>query len=82
MTDVPPPIAAPVALACPVCSAKFRDRTACPRCRTDLSALMRVAARAWVARQRCRAALLAGDLDAATNWSAVADQLHAATRQT
>jgi len=39
---------------------------------------MRVAARAWAARQRCRAALLAGDLDAALRWNGVADALHAA----
>ena len=68
----------PPAGRCPVCSAPFRDRTTCPRCRTDLCALMRVAARAWAARQRCRAALLAGDLDAALRWSALADRLHAA----
>jgi hypothetical protein len=39
---------------------------------------MRVAARAWSARQRCRAALLAGDLDEAFRWSATAASLHAA----
>jgi predicted amidophosphoribosyltransferase len=70
----PPP---PPALKCPVCTARFRDRTTCPRCGTDLSALMRVAARAWTARQRCRHALLTGDLAAAFQWSAVADRLHA-----
>ena len=62
-------------LKCPVCSSSFRERPTCPRCRTDLSAMMRVAAAAWAARQRCRAALVAGDLDAALKWSAVADDL-------
>ena len=76
MSDPAAP-ARPPGLRCPVCSSPFRDRTTCPRCRTDLTAMMRVAARAWAARQRCRAALVAGDLDAACRWSAAAEQLRA-----
>jgi len=79
MTAPPaPPAPQPPGPRCPVCTVRFRDRTTCPRCGTDLTALMRVAARAWAARQRCRAALLAGDLDAALRWNGVADALHAA----
>lgn len=59
-------------LRCPVCSAKFRGSAACSRCGTDLTLLMRTAARAWVARSQCRAALLAGDLPKALRLGAMA----------
>ena len=63
-------------LKCPVCSARFRGSVTCSRCGSDLTAPMRVAARAWAARQRCRAALLKGDLADALRWSALARRLH------
>lgn len=47
---------------CPVCRARFRDSATCSRCGTDLSMLMRLAARAHIARERCRLALEQGDL--------------------
>jgi hypothetical protein len=36
---------------------------------------MRIAAKAWAARQHCRAALCAGDLAGAFRWAATAQQL-------
>ena len=63
-------------LQCPVCAARFRGSVTCSRCGTDLSALMWIAARAWAARQRCRAALAAADLDGALHWAAAARRLH------
>jgi len=68
----PPP---PAAFKCPVCGARFRESTTCSRCRSDLTLLMRIAARAWVARQRCRDALSRGDLHAALRWAGLADRL-------
>lgn len=49
------------AMACPTCRAAWRGVATCPRCGTDLTALMRVAVRAWELRQAARAALCAGD---------------------
>ncbi len=57
---------------CPVCSARFREQPVCSRCGADLRLLMQVAARAWVARAQCRAALRAGRLDNALAWDGVA----------
>ena len=68
--------AEPLTLKCPVCFARFRGHATCSRCGTDLSSLMRIAANAWAARQRCREAMRAGDLNAALRWSAVGRQLH------
>ena len=59
------------ALKCPVCKVRFR-------CKTDLSALMRIAARAWAAREQCRAALAAGNLLPALRSSSRARRLHRA----
>lgn len=64
-------------LSCPVCGARFRGGPACSRCGSDLRALMRIAAQAWQARQRCRIALRDGNLDLALRWSEAARQLHA-----
>ena len=72
MSDSPQPIV----LKCPVCSASFRGVPNCSRCGTDLSPLMKLAARAWRARRHCREALLAGDLDEALRWSAQSQRLH------
>jgi predicted amidophosphoribosyltransferase len=66
----------PLALKCPLCGARFRQSAACPRCGTDLTLLMRIAARAWAARQRCRAALEAADLASAFRHCAAASKLH------
>ena len=66
-----------LSLKCPVCGARFRGSGTCSRCGTDLRPLMRIAARAWRAREQCRAALRAGDLDSALRWSAVARRLQA-----
>ena len=42
-----PPVAPESVLKCPVCAAGFRGMETCPRCGTDLRALMLIAARAW-----------------------------------
>jgi hypothetical protein len=52
---------ASAAMACPTCRAAWRGVATCPRCGTDLTALMRVAVRAWELRQAARVALCAGD---------------------
>src|SRR5919198_1968019 len=52
---------ASAAMVCPTCRAAWRGVATCPRCGTDLTALMRVAVRAWELRQAARAALCAGD---------------------
>lgn len=63
-------------LRCPVCGARFRADTVCSRCGTDLTSLMRIAARAWALRQRCRAALRERDLPSALRHACRASQLH------
>jgi hypothetical protein len=62
-SSMPPVVLHPAsaALACPTCRAAWRGAAACPRCGTDLTALMRVAVRAWELRQATRAALCAGN---------------------
>jgi hypothetical protein len=68
---------ASAALACPTCRAAWRGVATCPRCGTDLTALMRVAVRAWELRQAARAALCAGDRTAeALALARAACQLH------
>jgi hypothetical protein len=54
-----PPASA--ALACPTCRTVWRGVATCPRCGADLTALMRVAMRAWDLRQAVRTALCAGN---------------------
>jgi predicted amidophosphoribosyltransferase len=69
--------AASAAMACPTCRAAWRGATACPRCGTDLTVLMRVAVRAWELRQAARAALCAGNRTAdALALARAACQLH------
>jgi hypothetical protein len=69
---------ASVAMACPTCRAAWRGAVTCSRCGTDLTALMRVAVRAWELRQATRAALCAGDRTAeALTLARAAYQLHA-----
>ena len=68
---------ASAALACPTCRAAWRGVATCPRCGTDLTALMRVAVRAWELRQATRVALCAGDRTAeALALARAACQLH------
>ena len=68
---------ASAAMACPTCRAAWRGAATCPRCGTDLTALMRVAGRAWELRQATRAALCAGDQTAeALALARAACQLH------
>jgi len=68
---------ASAAMACPTCRAAWRGVATCPRCGTDLTALMRVAVRAWELRQAARAALCAGDRTAeALALARAACQLH------
>ena len=65
------------AMTCPTCRAAWRGVATCPRCGTDLTALMRVAVRAWELRQAVRAALCAGDRTAeALALARAACQLH------
>lgn len=45
---------------CPVCKARFRGQSVCPRCGSDLSRLMRVIACAQQLRRRARQALCEG----------------------
>ena len=68
---------AAAAMACPTCRAAWRGAVTCPRCGTDLTALMRVALRAWELRQATRAALCSGDRPAeALALARAACQLH------
>ena len=76
---MPPAILRPVsaAMACPTCRAAWRGVVTCSRCGTDLTALMRVAVRAWELRETARAALCAGDRPAeALALARAACQLH------
>ena len=69
------PVAA--AMVCPTCRAAWRGVATCPRCGTDLTALMRVAVRAWELRQAACAALCAGNRPAeALALARAACQLH------
>ena len=62
-SSMPPAVLHPAsaALACPTCRAAWRGVVTCPRCGADLTALMRVARRAWELRQVVHAALCAGN---------------------
>jgi hypothetical protein len=68
-------------LRCPTCRTPWRGVTVCPRCGSDLTAIMRVAMKAWELREAARAALRAGDRPAqALALARAACRLHA-TRQ-
>jgi hypothetical protein len=78
-SSMPPATLRPVsaAMACPTCRAVWRGVVTCARCGTDLTALMRVAVRAWEWRQATRVALCAGDRTAeALALARAACQLH------
>ena len=68
-------------LRCPTCGAPWRGATICPRCGSDLAALMRVAHRAWELREAARTALRAGGRAAdALALAQTACRLHATPR--
>lgn len=46
---------------CPVCQARFRGVSICPRCGADLGRVMLLAAQAWRLRETARTAMAAGD---------------------
>ena len=78
-SSMPPAATHPAsaAMACPTCRSVWRGAATCPRCGTDLTALMRVAVRAWELRQATRVALCAGDRPAeALALAHAACQLH------
>jgi hypothetical protein len=78
-SSMPPATLRPAsaALACPTCRAAWRGVATCPRCGTDLTALMRMAIRAWELRQATCAALCASDRTAeALALARAACQLH------
>ncbi len=62
---------------CPTCRTPWRGAAACPRCGTDLTPPMRVAARAWELRQAARDALAIGRADEACAHLLAAMRLHA-----
>jgi len=62
-------------LKCPVCRAAFRQERRCPRCGADLTVLMRLVGRSFLARQAARAALRQGDLRRAGELARRAQQL-------
>lgn len=62
-------------MKCPVCSAGFRGSTTCQRCGSDLTPLMRIAARSWALRQCAREKLLEGKLDEAVELTIAATKL-------
>jgi len=69
------------ALHCPTCRAPWRGMAICPRCGSDLAALMRVAVKAWELREAARAALCAGDRPAhALDLAHAACRLHTTRR--
>ena len=51
----------PTTLQCPVCRARFRRVRHCTRCGADLSPLMTLAAKAFMARRASREALRQGN---------------------
>jgi hypothetical protein len=64
-------------LRCPTCRTPWRGVTLCPRCGSDLTAIMRVVAKAWQLREAARTALRAGDRPAqALDLARAACRLH------
>ena len=62
---------------CPVCRARFRGSPLCSRCGADLTALMLLAAHAYVLRLSARQSLRQGDCRGALACSQAAQRLHA-----
>jgi predicted amidophosphoribosyltransferase len=75
MKDDDRPVAGPS--CCPVCRARFRGSSLCSRCGADLTALMLLAAHAYVLRQSGRQSLRQGDYRGALACSQAAQRLHA-----
>ena len=65
---------------CPTCRAPWRGVSACPRCGTELTPLMGVAARAWQLREAARAALEGERAHDACHLASAALRLHATPR--
>jgi hypothetical protein len=65
-----------VGLRCPVCQARFRGAAECSRCGADLTALMLLAAHAYVLRQSARESLRSGDACTALASARAAQGLH------
>jgi hypothetical protein len=63
--------------SCPVCRARFRCVSRCPRCSADLATLMRLAAHAYRLRQQARQLLCRGDCLRALACAEQAQRLHA-----
>jgi len=63
--------------SCPVCRARFRGVSLCPRCGADLERLMLLKAHAYLLRQSARRFLRAGDARSALVAAQSAQQLHA-----
>jgi hypothetical protein len=61
---------------CPVCLARFRDSSTCPRCGADLKPLMLLMARAHRLRHDARSALQKDDLERALRLAAEAQATH------
>lgn len=66
---------------CPTCRAAWRSVAECPRCGTDLTQLMQVAAKAWKLREAARTALCEGErAPEAVALARASCQLHATPR--
>ncbi len=63
-------------LYCPVCRARFRSSRECSRCGADLTALMVLAAHAYLQRQSARQSLRQGDYWTALASAQAAQRLH------
>lgn len=66
----------PLKPSCPVCKARFRGQSQCPRCGTDLSQLMQLLAHAHHLRSRARRALYEARYHQAHDLAAEAERLH------
>jgi rRNA maturation endonuclease Nob1 len=63
-------------MRCPTCGARWRERTECPRCGSDLAPLMRVAAAAWRHRVAALEALHEGRVEEGLHHIREASRLH------
>lgn len=67
-------------MTCPTCRAPWRESPECPRCGSDLTALMRLAAAAFHHRKAATAALTTGRLSEALHHANEANRLHRTER--
>jgi predicted amidophosphoribosyltransferase len=63
-------------MTCPTCRSPWREQPECPRCGSDLTPLMQLAAAAWHHRAAATAALAEGRWPDALRHASAADQLH------